>query len=46
MWNEDLEDREIFLNKFNEWIDIFDYYLILIRKKELVDYLMNFVSLE
>ncbi|UOE63494.1 conjugal transfer protein TraE [Mycoplasmopsis bovis] len=45
-WNEDLEDRETFLNKFNEWIDTSDYHLTLIRKKELADYSMNFASLE
>lgn len=38
MWNEDFEDREVFLSKFIELLDISDYYLIFIRKKELVDY--------
>ncbi|PZV97727.1 Mbov_0397 family ICE element conjugal transfer ATPase, partial [Metamycoplasma auris] len=45
-WNEDIEDRESFLNKFNEWLDISEYHLTLIRKKELADYTKNFESLK
>ncbi|WP_429993967.1 hypothetical protein, partial [Mycoplasmopsis bovis] len=45
-WNEDSEDREVFLNKFTELLDTSDYHLTFIRKKELADYRQNFECLK
>lgn len=45
-WNEDDSDRESFLNKFIEILDMTSFHISLVRTKELEDYSRNFESLK